>query len=259
MITFIDEFNGLYALLDDEGKIVDVRPHPGWLDDEGKIISDAYLIGKKYIPIDAKTKVPSYNPNYQMLKPKPSSEWEIEYAETYKILVYDEETDELKEVEVQNCPVKVYVTYDVVTRSPEELKKDIIGLLRNNRSIAWNKVYYEPKSAWIDSEVKDILVLETLYENLEDGQTISLRTYYDTFIEVTKEELAEIIKLVKLNRVQVNQRLWQRENFLSNTDDVELLGWLRYEEPEHFYNLKEDLNEELIMNMFNEYKNNEGE
>jgi len=259
MITFIDEFNGLYALLDDEGKIVDVRPHPGWLDDEGKIISDAYLIGKKYIPIDAKTKVPSYNPNYQMLKPKPSSEWEIEYAETYKILVYDEETDELKEVEVQNCPVKVYVTYNVLSRSLEDMRSEIVGLLKNSRSSGWNRFYYKPKSAWIDSEVKDILALEILYENAQDNEIIKIRTYYDNFIEVTKTELAEIIKLAKLNRIQTNQRLWQREEFMKNVEDPELLGWIIHEKPEHFFNLREDLNQELIMNLFNEYKNNEGE
>jgi hypothetical protein len=215
----------VYARISEDNKILELVA-PDWRDSSGNQITDDQIFAaERIVPVDYESRKPEVDQFYQEAIPKPMSEWTLVTGETV-VKVWNEVEKQFIEAPRSNWPIRVEVEYDVVTKTPDEKKQELRSQLKFviDQEVAGGFLY-QPLNLKLDVDTPSIVNLMLLREwaLANSIQNVTIRTYDNTFVEVSTSDLDSIIKAIASWKVNLYQNKWEIENQLMSASDMNSL------------------------------------
>jgi hypothetical protein len=215
----------VYARISENNEILELVS-PDWRDSSGnQVTDDQIFIAERIVPVDYESKKPEVDSFYQEAIPKPMSEWTLAIGET-TVKVWNDVEKRFIETPRSNWPIRVEVEYDVVTKTLNEKKQELRSQLRFmiDKEIA-DGFLYQPLNIKLDVDTPSIVNLMLLREWAQANSipNVTIRTYDNTFVEVSTSDLDSIIKAIASWRVNLYQNKWEIENQLMSASNMNSL------------------------------------
>ena len=215
----------VYARISEDNEILELVS-PDWRDSSGnQITDDQIFIAERIVPVDYESKKPKVDSFYQEAIPKPMSEWTLVTGEAV-VKVWDDVEKQFIEAPRSNWPIRVEVEYDVVTKTLDEKKQELRSQLKFmiDQEVA-NEFLYQPLNIKLDVDTPSIVNLMLLREWAQANSipNVTIRTYDNTFVEVSTSDLDSIIKAIASWKVNLYQNKWNTENQLMSASDMNSL------------------------------------
>jgi len=224
----------VYAKLSEQDEILELVS-PDWRDSAGNpIIDEMIFIAERIVPVDYDAKKPDIDSFYQSSIPKPMNLWTVKKGDV-TIKVWDSVTNDFKIVTKTDWPYRVEVEYEVKELSLEEKKED---LLRNTVHLINDRILdgfvYAPLQIKLDVDTPSVLNLMLLREwaLANSVQEVTLRTYDNSFVRVSTEELDSIIKAIAQWKIELYQEKWNLESTLRSAGNIDELKTVSVGVPE---------------------------
>jgi hypothetical protein len=215
----------VYARISEDNKILELVS-PDWRDSSGnQIMDDQIFIAERIVPVDYESRKPEVDPFYQEAIPRPMSEWTLVTGEAV-VKVWNEVKRQFIETPRSNWPIRVEVEYDVVTKTLDEKKQELRSQLKFviDQEIA-SGFLYQPLNIKLDVDTPSIVNLMLLREWAQANsiQNVTIRTYDNTFVEVSASDLDSIIKAIASWKVNSYQNKWEIDNQLMSASNMNSL------------------------------------
>lgn len=183
-----------------DGRIIEFVPRPDWRDDNGNPVPDSVLIANGYYPVDFETNKVTVDPFYQLLRLDPDfSKWQI----------------------LQD---KVVAAYIVEEKTLEEKKQELLQQLKTYTEDKLKGGFTSPSlNITVNGAPENILNLEFLIDEMTSkGQTtIDFRTYDNTFVQLTLDQLKVLLNELKEWRLSVYRQKWTIESQIKNATSID--------------------------------------
>jgi hypothetical protein len=215
----------VYARISEDNKILELVA-PDWRDSSGnQITDDQIFIAERIVPVDYESRKPEVDSFYQEAIPKPMPEWTLVMGET-TVKVWNDVEKQFVETPRSNWPIRVEVEYDVVTKTLDEKKQELRSQLKFmiDQEIA-SGFLYQPLNIKLDADTPSVVNLILLREWAQANSipNVTIRTYDNTFVEVSTSDLDSIIKAIASWKVNSYQNKWGAENQLMSASDMNSL------------------------------------
>jgi hypothetical protein len=215
----------VYARISENNEILELVA-PDWRDSSGnQITDDQIFIAERIVPVDYESRKPEVDSFYQEAAPKPMSEWTLVVGETV-VKVWNDVEKQFIEAPRSNWPIRVEVEYDVVTKTLSEKKQELRSQLKFviDQEIA-SGFLYQPLNIKLDADTPSIVNLMLLREwaQANSVSNVTIRTYDNTFVEVSTSDLDSIIKAIANWKMNLYQNKWGTENQLMSVGDMNSL------------------------------------
>jgi hypothetical protein len=215
----------VYARISENNEILELVA-PDWRDSSGnQITDDQIFLTERIVPVDYESRKPEVDSFYQEAVPKPMSEWTLVVGETV-VKVWSDVEKQFIEAQRSNWPIRVEVEYDVATKALDEKKLGMRSQLKFaiDQEIA-SGFLYQPLNIKLDADTPSIVNLMLLREwaQANSVSNVTIRTYDNTFIEVSTSDLDSIIKAIANWKMNLYQNKWGTENQLMSASDMNSL------------------------------------
>ena len=215
----------VYARISESNEILELVS-PDWRDSLGnQITDDQIFMAERIVPVDYESRKPEVDPFYQEAIPKPMSEWTLVTGEAV-VKVWDDVEKQFIEAPRSNWPIRVEVKYNVVTKTLDEKKQELRSQLKFmiDQEIT-NGFLYQPLNVKLDADTPSIVNLMLLREWAQANsiQNVTIRTYDNTFVEVSTSDLDSIIKAITSWKMNLYQNKWNIESQLMSAIDMNSL------------------------------------
>jgi hypothetical protein len=215
----------VYARISEDNKILELVA-PDWRDSSGnQIMDDQIFIADRIVPVDYESRKPEVDQFYQEVIPKPISEWTLVAGEV-TVKVWNDVEKRFVETPRSNWPIRVEVEYDVVTKTLDEKKQELRSQLKFviDQEVTGGFLY-QPLNIKLDVDTPSIVNLILLREWAQANSipNVTIRTYDNTFVEVSISDLDSIIKAIASWKVSSYQNKWGVENQLMSASDMNSL------------------------------------
>jgi hypothetical protein len=215
----------VYARISENNEILELVA-PDWRDSSGnQITDDQIFIAERIVPVDYESRKPEVDPFYQEAIPRPMSEWTLVTGEAV-VKVWNDVEKQFIETPRSNWPIRVEVEYDVVTKTLDEKKQELRSQLKFviDQEVAGGFLY-QPLNLKLDVDTPSIVNLMLLREwaLANSISNVTIRTYDNTFVEVSTSDLDSVIKAIASWKVNLYQNKWGAENQLMSASDMNSL------------------------------------